>query len=94
MKITLVKTFKEGDVICLKRNFDNDIFFFSKATQNDVKEYSGKQEYYKIENVESSRNEKTIKPCNCDKNMCVKQNNHYRFCRYTQTIVDPEYLRG
>lgn len=61
MKKEIIKDFKVGDLVCSKKNFDNGLFLFFKATQEDVLEYSGKNEYYKIESAESSRNEKTYR---------------------------------
>ncbi len=49
---------------------------------------------FENKSAESPRNEETAQKCNCDKGMCVKSRNYYKFCKYTQTIVNPEYLHG
>lgn len=54
-KLTETNTFKEGDIICSKNNYDFGLYFFAAATDRDVKNYSGgSNQYYRIEEVEGN----------------------------------------
>lgn len=49
IKTEVVSKFEEGDIICAKYNFDNELFLFFKATDTDVDLFSGKGKlYYKL----------------------------------------------
>lgn len=53
VKTEIVTIFKKGDIICHSNNYKNNLFLWSIATEDDVKNYSGKNgEYYKIINYE------------------------------------------
>lgn len=42
------KTFKEGEIICHKNNWDAGMYLFFKASDDDVKNYSNKNGLYVV----------------------------------------------
>tara|TARA_R110000823_G_scaffold214021_1_gene343852 strand:- start:56258 stop:56590 length:333 start_codon:yes stop_codon:yes gene_type:complete len=93
INIIKTETFKIGDNICHIKNFMVGLPLFFKATDYDVKEYSGKNGIYllKQNGVETNKEQPVKSQCSC-------KEPHYGFknidvCTDCNGIKDDEYWK-